>query len=277
MLPARTGTWGASALTALIAGAAVGLSGCGATAVVPHLATRGAASPATATPTTATPATATPARPTAPAPTLAGQLMGVGAAGQVVAVSATSYGSTTATFTAYQRVPGGWQQVFGPWTADIGYGGFAQPGHKHEGDGKTPSGSYAFDFFFGVAPDPGVAFPWRTVTASNVVWDDDPASAHYNQWVDTSTGTDPGRHPEPMDNVPVYDYGAVIAYNEEPVVSGAGSAIFLHVSDGGPTAGCVSLPVGNLLAVLRWLDPARAPRIIMGTAASITAAAITTG
>ncbi|WP_255443417.1 MULTISPECIES: hypothetical protein [Amycolatopsis] len=37
----------------------------------------------------------------------------------------------------------------------------------------------------------------------------------------------------------------------------AGSAFFLHVSTGGPTAGCVALAQDDLIAVLRWLDPAR--------------------
>jgi len=67
----------------------------------------------------------------------------------------------------------------------------------------------------------------------------------------------------------VYDYGAVIAYNTSRT-PGLGSAIFLHVSSGGSTAGCVSLPPSELLSVLRWLDPARAPRIVMGTTAAIT-------
>jgi len=80
---------------------------------------------------------------------------------------------------------------------------------------------------------------------------------------------DPGVAPEPMDQTPAYDYGAVIDYNTAPVVPGAGSAIFLHVSTGGPTAGCVSLPGAQLLAVLRWLDPADQPRIVMGTVATI--------
>jgi len=66
-----------------------------------------------------------------------------------------------------------------------------------------------------------------------------------------------------MYNAPVYDYGAVIAYNTARV-PGAGSAIFLHVSDGTSTAGCVALPSARLLEVLRWLDPARNPEIRMG-------------
>ena len=196
-------------------------------------------------------------------------LVGVGNAGQVVAVLASGYGTTSATLTAYQRQEGGWQQVFGPWRAELGYRGFAPPGQKREGDGRTPSGSFGFGFFFGVDADPGVRFGFRPVTGPNIVWDDDPASPLYNQWVDDTTAN-PGAAPEPMDNTPAYNYGAVIAYNTGPTVAGAGSAIFLHVSTGGPTAGCVSVPVDELLEVLRWLDPAQHPRIVMGPTAAVT-------
>ena len=71
-----------------------------------------------------------------------------------------------------------------------------------------------------------------------------------------------------MDNTPSYDYGAVIAYNDART-PGLGSAIFLHVSHGSSTAGCVSLPTEELLALLRWLDPSRAPRIAIGTVSAL--------
>ncbi len=208
-----------------------------------------------------------PTTPPPPPPLLVTRLVGVGSATQVIAVSAAAYGRTVATFTAYQHDAAGWHQVFGPWQADVGYAGFAPPGQKREGDGRTPSGSFGFDFFFGVLGNPGVQFPFRSITGHNIVWDDDPSSPLYNEWVDTDTAN-AGSAPEPMD-VAAYDYGAVIAYNMDPVVPGAGSAIFLHVSDGGPTVGCVSLPTSELVAVLRWLNPAAQPRIIMGTAATI--------
>jgi L,D-peptidoglycan transpeptidase YkuD (ErfK/YbiS/YcfS/YnhG family) len=67
-----------------------------------------------------------------------------------------------------------------------------------------------------------------------------------------------------------YDYGAVIAYNTART-PGLGSGIFLHVNIGIATAGCVILPMGELLRVLRWLDPARSPRIKMGTGVSARA------
>jgi L,D-peptidoglycan transpeptidase YkuD (ErfK/YbiS/YcfS/YnhG family) len=181
--------------------------------------------------------------------------------GQAIVVTAIAYGATTANFSAYQLTANGTQRVFGPWTANLGYNGLAPPGAKREGDGRTPSGTYGFDFFFGVEANPGVRFAYRRVTGPSIVWDDDPTSSLYNQWVDQRQQP-AGANPEPMDQVPAYDYGGVIGYNDART-PGAGSAIFLHVSTGGPTAGCISLPVGELLQVLRWLDLAQHPTIKM--------------
>jgi L,D-peptidoglycan transpeptidase YkuD (ErfK/YbiS/YcfS/YnhG family) len=154
--------------------------------------------------------------------------------------------------------------VLGPWSARIGYAGFAPPGQKREGDGRTPSGSFGFQFMFGIRPDPRVHYSYRRVHTYDS-WVDDPASPLYNEWVDVRT-QDPGNAPEAMFQAPAYDYGAVIAYNTART-PGLGSAIFLHGDVGGPTAGCVSLPQRELLHVLRWLDPAHAPLIEMGVGA----------
>jgi L,D-peptidoglycan transpeptidase YkuD (ErfK/YbiS/YcfS/YnhG family) len=58
-----------------------------------------------------------------------------------------------------------------------------------------------------------------------------------------------------------YPYLAVVEFNMRPIVPGRGSGIFLHAQTGGPTRGCISLPRGALLRVLRWLSPGAAPRI----------------
>jgi L,D-peptidoglycan transpeptidase YkuD (ErfK/YbiS/YcfS/YnhG family) len=180
---------------------------------------------------------------------------------QRITVTASSYGTTYATLRVYQLSGSSktkWVEVFGPWTARVGYNGVARPGAKREGDGKTPSGTYGFGFFFGVLANPGVRFPWRHAYAYDY-WDDDPGSPRYNEWVDTRT-QNAGKSPEPMHDVPAYDYGAVIAYNTART-PGLGSAIFLHVGTGGPSAGCVSLPAAELLKVLRWLSPKDNPAI----------------
>jgi len=239
------------------------VAGCTGTSTSAHRAlaaqpTHSSSRPAAATPTTAARA----ARPTL----LVDRLEGVRDARQVVAVTASGYRSSHAVLTAFARTASGWRQVFGPWKARIGYKGFARPGRKREGDGRTPTGTFGFQFMFGVAPNPGVRYPYRPALATSR-WDDDPRSAHYNEWVDSRSGN-PGRSPEAMRQLPSYRYGAVIAYNvgRRP---GAGSAIFLHVAHTGATSGCVSLPQSELLGVLRWLDPAQSPRIVMGTTSAV--------
>lgn len=196
------------------------------------------------------------------------RLIGVADATQVISVISSGYGDVVATVRAYAKRDGRWHEVFGPWSANVGYGGFAPPGEKREGDGRTPSGSFGFSFFFGVDRRPsGIHFPWRHAYSYDY-WDDDSSSARYNEWVDARTHN-PGRDPEPMLDLPSYEDAAVIAYNVDRV-PGRGSAIFLHVTHHDATTGCVSLPRPDILALLRWLRPDDHPRIIMGTAATVT-------
>lgn len=179
---------------------------------------------------------------------------------QLVTVSAASYGTSWAKLNTFAWTGTTWAHQEGPWTARIGQDGMAVPGQKIEGDLLTPQGTYGFSFMFGVKANPGVKFSWRHAYTYDY-WDDDPSSPLYNEWLDIRK-QNPGANPEPMHNVPVYNYAAVIAYNRARV-PGVGSAIFLHVGDGSATAGCVSLPVTDLLVVLRWLNPALHPVIAM--------------
>lgn len=181
-----------------------------------------------------------------------------GAVRQLITVTAASYSATYATLRGYRVFGGRRVLVLGPWTARVGYHGVARPGRKREGDGRTPSGTYGISFFFGVRPNPGFSFPFRHAFSYDY-WDDDPASARYNEWVDARRH-DPGAGPEPLHQVPAYDYAAVIAYNTGRV-PGLGSAIFLHVGTGTSTAGCVSLPQARLIKILRWLKPGDQPHI----------------
>jgi L,D-peptidoglycan transpeptidase YkuD (ErfK/YbiS/YcfS/YnhG family) len=239
-----------------LAAAVLGLCGCAAAGV-----THAPIAPRHVTQTSsAAPAALAATSPATPSARPAAASAARRASGQLVTVTAAAYGATQAELTVYQREDGHWRRVFGPWTAWIGRNGMAPPGAKREGDGRTPSGTFGFGFFFGVDPDPGVRFPYRRIQPYDV-WDDDPSSPLYNEWVDDRYAN-PGANPEPMD-VSAYDFGAVIGYNTART-PGLGSAIFLHVNIGMPTAGCVTLPVGELLEVLRWLNPAASPRITMG-------------
>jgi L,D-peptidoglycan transpeptidase YkuD (ErfK/YbiS/YcfS/YnhG family) len=201
------------------------------------------------------------AQPPAPA-----RLRGLYDARQLVVVTNTSWTSTYATLVTYEkRSDGSWRRVHGPWTARLGRNGFGSP--KREGDGQTPVGSYRVTRTFGTSASPGTRFPWRRVDG-NDVWVDDPRSEYYNL---------PMRRPangrwasaESLYVTP-YAYAANIGYNmaREPY---KGSAIFFHVGTGGPTAGCVSVPTSRILPILRWLDPAKNPRFVMGPESAVTA------
>jgi len=83
-----------------------------------------------------------------------------------------------------------------------------------------------------------------------------------------------------------YKYAAIISYNlpgnvkwstqyrerqtTTPADVTKGGGIFLHVNGSGATAGCVSLIESSTLKVLKWLLPAKMPRIIMGPSSAIT-------
>ena len=125
-----------------------------------------------------------------------------------------------------------------------------------EGDDTTPLGLFGFQStMYGVDPDPGVAYRYHRLVCGDW-WDEQSSSPLYNHFVHVPCGTAPdfgGGSEALWQTVPSYDYFAVIAYNRHPIVPGKGSAIFLHVSDGQPTAGCVSIPVTDLLRVLRAL------------------------
>lgn len=185
---------------------------------------------------------------------------------QVVVVATKALSSTRGYLAAWQHdATGTWRRALGPWAAWVGRTGLAPAGTKHEGDGRTPVGSFPVPFLFGAKPLPGVHLRYRRVTGPWDRWCDVPGDPHYNQWVDTRHV-----HAKATESLPRYDYAAVIGYNRHPVVQGAGSAIFLHQTRGTPTIGCVSLPIPQLVQVLRWFEPGAAPRIAIGVAGSLT-------
>lgn len=206
------------------------------------------------------------------APNLANHLArdaGAGA-GQIVTVEAPSYSATVATLTAWQDVRGCFVRVAGPWPAHVGRSGLSD--HHVEGDGTTPTGAYAIGpTMYGTAPNPGVRYAYHRLRCGDW-WDEDPASRRYNTFEHVTCGTTPpfGGDSEALwTEVPAYVHFAVVEYNARPVVAGRGSAIFLHVSTGTPTDGCVSLPLARLDLVLRWLRPGLHPIVAIGTAAGI--------
>ena len=148
----------------------------------------------------------------------------------------------------------GWARVWDCSEAVAGRAGFAAPGAKREGDGRSPSGIFGLSLAFGYAAAGDTALPYRCCTMADR-WVDDPDSPDYNRWV---TAPHPARSAERMRrDDDLYEFGLVVDYNCDPAVPGAGSAIFVHVRDerGGGTAGCLALPRAEMVALLRRLRP----------------------
>ncbi|MBD0693679.1 L,D-transpeptidase family protein, partial [Streptomyces sp. CBMA123] len=78
-----------------------------------------------------------------------------------------------------------------------------------------------------------------------------------------------------------FDYVVAINYNRvagsspldmrRPMGSKKGGGIWLHVDHDGPTHGCVSIPEDKMAQLIRTLDPAAHPVIVMGDAGSLAA------
>jgi L,D-peptidoglycan transpeptidase YkuD (ErfK/YbiS/YcfS/YnhG family) len=180
----------------------------------------------------------------------------------VITVDAPSWSSDTATMILWHRESTGWVQVAGPWSAWTGAEGWSTaPG---ESTLRSPVGSFSFGIGFGLAANPGYRLGWFVVHPTDY-WVEDPSSKDYNtRQQGPASGTNvPWKHYEQLSQQPVaYQYSALINFNVPVTGSARGSGIFLHVSKGKPTAGCVSLPVDELLTVLRWIDSST--RIVMG-------------
>jgi L,D-peptidoglycan transpeptidase YkuD (ErfK/YbiS/YcfS/YnhG family) len=184
-------------------------------------------------------------------------------------VSSDGYGSTTATFEAFTKVDNVWRPAFGAMTARVGSKGFADG--KVEGDLKTPTGVYPIGgTMYGIAANPGVRYGYHRLVTDDW-WNENPATPGYNSFFH---GANPGGASEALWEIsPQYDHFAVINYNI-PVVAAdppRGSGIFLHVMvPGRATAGCVALGVADLRTILRWLDPAASPRIVMAPRSALS-------
>lgn len=179
-------------------------------------------------------------------------------------VDASTYGTTYAQLSAWQRQGSCWIAVLGPWTARIGINGFSD--HHVEGDDTTPTGDYHIgSVMYGTSPNPGVQYPYHQLVCGDW-WDEDPSSPQYNTFQHVACGETPpfGGDSEALwQETTAYPSFAVIDYNTSPVVPGAGSGIFIHADIEEATDGCVSLPLAELDDVLRWLKPGAFPVVVM--------------
>ncbi|MHC3470035.1 L,D-transpeptidase family protein [Streptomyces sp. 7R007] len=173
---------------------------------------------------------------------------------QAVVVTGKSRNSPVSTVVLYQRTTAGWQ-AGASWPAHNALKGWSD--HHEAGDLRSPIGVYGLTDAGGLLRDPGSRLPYTQSSGF------------------TSPGT--GFEGEPLAGS--FDYVIAINYNRRPGTSpldwtrpmgaGRGGGIWIHVDHGGPTHGCVSVSEQHMKDLLRALDPARHPVVVMGDAASL--------
>jgi L,D-peptidoglycan transpeptidase YkuD (ErfK/YbiS/YcfS/YnhG family) len=211
---------------------------------------------------------------------------------QAIVVTGHSMSSSYATLRAYQRGDDGrWRSVFPAVAARTGYGGWQWAARRVQDTGTTPIGTFRITESYGLAADPGARLPYRRLDGNDYWVGDraDPPTYNVFQPVAGERRTwRIGQAERLADHPRQYAYLAVIDFNRpasvtwnaarhqyearDPAAAGRGSAIFLHVSGKGSTAGCVSIAQPDLIRLLRWLDPRKRPRIVMAPEEDITRA-----
>lgn len=138
----------------------------------------------------------------------------------------------------------------------IGKGGMIGAAQKREGDGCSPLGVWPMRRVLFRAdrlahPVTGLAcVPLRPQDG----WCD--ASDHplYNRPITTPFNAS---HEALWREDHVYNLIVELGHNDDPVVPGLGSAVFLHLArpDYRPTEGCIALSLEDMLAILRVAEP----------------------
>ena len=202
---------------------------------------------------------------------------------QLVVVRSPSDTSTQASLQRFEKEGKKWKLVGERVDVTLGRSGLAwgrgkhapQPGQqKREGDGKSPSGIYAFSEIFGYAPASEVSFKMPYVQADEALeCVDDSGSKFYNQLVDNKlvqkdwTSSEFMHRPDHQ-----YKWGIMVNHNTPSLAQG-GSCIFLHIwyEPGAATSGCTAMTEDDLLTLLHWLDPGKSPLLLQVTEAGYPA------
>ncbi|MFE0374520.1 L,D-transpeptidase family protein [Streptomyces inhibens] len=173
---------------------------------------------------------------------------------QVVAVYGRGADSADATVVLYEKGAKGWDRK-GSWAAHNGRRGWTV--NHHEGDKRSPVGVFTLTDAGGVLADPGAKLPYT----------------HSSAFTPPSYWSKNTRHD--------FDYVVAINYNRvkgtspldpsRPEGQSKGGGIWLHMDHGSGTSACVSVSKAGMQALLRALDPARHPVVVMGDKARLAA------
>ncbi|MGW7257696.1 L,D-transpeptidase family protein [Streptomyces sp. NPDC054834] len=176
------------------------------------------------------------------------------ASGQVLVVYGRGRDSAEATLVLYTKRGTGWERTRS-WPAHNGKKGWTVD--HHMGDNRSPVGVYTLSDAGGVLDDPGAGLPYTR----------DESFAAPRQWDES--------HWHDFDYVIAIDYNRVRGTPPNdptrPEGEQKGGGIWLHMDHGSGTSACVSVSKEAMEYLLRTLDPARHPVIVMGDRAGLKA------
>lgn len=124
--------------------------------------------------------------------------------------------------------------------------------NKFEGDGSTPAGIFSLREIFYRQDKIDLSFSSLklNIIKKNYGWCDQPSDIKYNQKVFLPYLSSAENLWRDDDR---YDIIIVLGYNDRPVVSGKGSAIFIHVTNSyhKPTEGCIAIKKSDLIYIVK--------------------------
>ncbi|WP_328766447.1 hypothetical protein [Streptomyces sp. NBC_00286] len=173
---------------------------------------------------------------------------------QVVAVYGEGKNSAESKIVLYTKSGSTWDQTRS-WQGHNGKKGWTTD-HR-EGDNRSPVGVFTLSDAGGVLPDPGAGLPYTRSAGFQA-----PRYWSKSHWHD-------------------FDYVIAIDYNRvkgtspndptRPQGQSKGGSIWLHMDHGSGTSACVSLSKSGMEYLLRTLDPAKHPVVVMGDKANLKA------
>lgn len=173
---------------------------------------------------------------------------------QVVAVYGEGKNDADSTVVLYTKSGSTWTKSRS-WQGHNGKKGWTTD--HHEGDKRSPVGVFTLSDAGGVLADPGAKLPYSRSAAFQ--------APHY--WAKS--------HWHDFDYVIAIDYNRVKGTSPidptRPEGQSKGGSIWLHMDHGSGTSACVSLSKSGIEYLLRTLDPARHPVIVMGDTAELKA------
>lgn len=208
-------------------------------------------------------------------------IAGASGSRQMVVAIAEDWDATSGRMQLFERVGNKWQASSPSLRVLFGRKGLAwgrgehpleplspQVPMKRERDGRAPAGVFEIGkiYTYDEKLPEGAVYPFHTITEADA-WIDDPYHPDYNRQVRVDLENPPPWFAKQRMrlNDPPHRWLIEIRHNSDPIVAGAGSAIFFHIARGAdiPSAGCTVMSLERTVDLVKWLRKSAEPRYVL--------------